>query len=533
MKKLKQTTGNGQALIYCRVSTSKQEEKGTSLDSQVDACIAHAKRLGYTVGRVTKEVFSGAELFDRPLLSRDRADIRGGMFQAVVTYAIDRLSRDVAHLAIVSDEVERAGGKLIFVTEDLDSTPEGKLLQSVRGYVAEVERQKIRERCVRGRRQRALNGKIHRAGTPLYGYTVDRERGVRVINDNEAQIVRQIYGWVLEGLPTRSIIKRLNQEGIPSPSEGKRQFKDGRKTFWGRGAVTRILTESAYKGAAVAWRYKGVRGYEKGEKFYRIEQRDASEWITLPEGTTPAIVTPEMWDAIQQKLKSNRGEEKRNVARPDLLRGHVFCGTCGRKMYGQSEHGGYRIYRCPSRLTPAGDCGGKRIAAERCEGLVWAKVADLLRDPQTIKLELERRRTEGVDETAYLLADLKTAKTTLQNTEGELQRIVRRAATADDDLWEMFQEQIKLKTTERQRLMALVEETEARIAAQSADAANLAALTEYCERVRGNLDNFGFDDKRLALSALNLQLVGNGREYRVEVSFPISQDAGYLPQTSC
>ncbi len=69
------------ALVYCRVSTQKQEEEGTSLDSQAAACIAHAEKLGYQIGRVTKEVYSGAELFDRPLLSRDRADIRAGMFQ--------------------------------------------------------------------------------------------------------------------------------------------------------------------------------------------------------------------------------------------------------------------------------------------------------------------------------------------------------------------------------------------------------------------------------------------------------------------
>src|SRR5437660_667077 len=66
------------ALIYCRVSTKSQEEEGTSLDSQAQACVAHAETLGYAVGRVTREVFTGAELWDRPLLARDRADIKQG-----------------------------------------------------------------------------------------------------------------------------------------------------------------------------------------------------------------------------------------------------------------------------------------------------------------------------------------------------------------------------------------------------------------------------------------------------------------------
>ncbi|HYY59342.1 MAG TPA: hypothetical protein VE842_18580, partial [Pyrinomonadaceae bacterium] len=117
------------------------------------------------------------------------------------------------------------------------------------------------------------------------------------------------------------------------------------------------------------------------------------------------------------------------------------------------------------------------------------------------------------------------------NIESELQRLVGRAATADDDLWAMFQGQINLKKTERQRLAGLVAETEARMATQDADAANLTALTEYCERVRGNLHNFGFDDKRLALKALNLRVIGNSNGYRLDVSFPVTPAAGYSPQS--
>src|SRR5690242_12599672 len=90
------------ALVYGRVSTRNQEDN-YSLDSQVGACVNHAESLGYTVAKVTKEVYSGAELFDRPLLSQDRMDLRAGKFQALVCYSIDRLSRDIAHLAILAD----------------------------------------------------------------------------------------------------------------------------------------------------------------------------------------------------------------------------------------------------------------------------------------------------------------------------------------------------------------------------------------------------------------------------------------------
>lgn len=148
------------ALVYCRVSTTGQEEKGSSLGSQATECTKFAEEQGYTVVETVKEVFSGAYLFDRPKLYKCREKLREGAYDAVVVYAIDRLSRDVAHLAILVDEVERYGAKLFFVTEDLDKTAEGKLILSVKGYVAEVERLKIRERSMRGKRAIVNAGKL-------------------------------------------------------------------------------------------------------------------------------------------------------------------------------------------------------------------------------------------------------------------------------------------------------------------------------------------------------------------------------------
>jgi site-specific DNA recombinase len=173
MRKKLPTDGQKLAVVYCRVSTKGQED-GTSLETQAEACIEHAEKLGYTIGRVTTEVFSGAKLWDRTKLAQDRADIKAGKFQALICYAIDRLSRDVAHLAIIMEECERVGCEPIFVTENLDNSAQGKLLRSVQSYVAEVEREKIRERVMRGRKAKLhisssapSNGRLQLAQLPL------------------------------------------------------------------------------------------------------------------------------------------------------------------------------------------------------------------------------------------------------------------------------------------------------------------------------------------------------------------------------
>jgi hypothetical protein len=108
------------AVMYCCVSTRAQEDQGSSLEPQSAEGVKHAGLLGHTVGSTTNKVYTGTELWDRPLLSRDRADLRAGTFQTLIAQATDRLSRDPIHLAIVAEECERAGAELIFVTEPLD-----------------------------------------------------------------------------------------------------------------------------------------------------------------------------------------------------------------------------------------------------------------------------------------------------------------------------------------------------------------------------------------------------------------------------
>jgi site-specific DNA recombinase len=155
------------ALIYCRVSGKAQEEVGTSLESQEAACVQHAEQLGFQVGSIVRETYSGIQLWDRPKLSEARIDIKAGKYGALIAYAVDRLSRDPIHLAIISDDCDRGGVQLLFVTEQMDDTEEGRLVRYIKGYAAKKEHEKIKERTMRGRHQRGLQGKVPNAGVEL------------------------------------------------------------------------------------------------------------------------------------------------------------------------------------------------------------------------------------------------------------------------------------------------------------------------------------------------------------------------------
>lgn len=155
------TSATKRAAIYVRVSTVEQEEL-SSLTTQEQRCREFAVGQGYVVGdgQFYREVHSGAELWERPQLTRLRDAIRHRQVDAVIVYAIDRLSRDPVHLGVVFSEADHAGVPVDFVSEPLDNTPEGQLIRFIRGYAAQIEREKIKERTQRGKLARAQSGKL-------------------------------------------------------------------------------------------------------------------------------------------------------------------------------------------------------------------------------------------------------------------------------------------------------------------------------------------------------------------------------------
>lgn len=513
------STSRRTAAIYCRVSTPGQEEEGTSLQTQEERCRAYVEEHGYQLdeAHVYREVHSGAELDERPQLTALREVMARRDIDVVVTYAVDRLSRDQIQLAVIVYSADRAGVRLEFVTEVFEDSAVGKFIRSAKAFAGEVEREKIRERTMRGRKARVQSGKVQNAGFELYGYRRDRELGVRHVYEPEAAVVRQVYRWIgEEGVPIRSAIRWLNETGVPSPSIGKIRYSDPDKhPTWQNGSVHRIVKNPAYKGRPMAWRYKSLN--HKGGVLVRPE----SEWIALPSETTPALVSPELWQAAQDRLATNKGESTRNATRPHLLRGMVFCSVCGRKMWGADYPSrGQRYYRCGSRAVTGAVCGGKTIRAGDVEEWAWGHVAGVLRDPSTITAELSRRQAQVIESGHDY--ELDAAKRALVKIEQQQERLVRRYRESDDDLfpWEVVEREIKRSEQEKAQLQARVLELTGRVEGQRAAIEHLDAVRVYVERVASRLTNPTFAQKRLAFEALGVRVAGSGKAWQLEGAIP-------------
>ena len=162
--------GQLRTIVYSRVSTDAQERDGTSLDTQERASQEYVEANGWTLVESIRDSVSGSSL-DRPGIERLRFLLRQGSVDMIVAYAVDRLSRNQNHIGVLFDEVEQAGAQLQFVTEKFEDTAIGRFILAARAFVGEVEREKISERTMRGKAERAKAGKIPQGtGKGIYGY---------------------------------------------------------------------------------------------------------------------------------------------------------------------------------------------------------------------------------------------------------------------------------------------------------------------------------------------------------------------------
>lgn len=480
------------AAIYCRVSTAGQED-GSSLETQEASCRAFASDQGWVVAAVYREVFTGAELFDRPQLGTLREAVRRREVDVVIAHALDRLTRNQAHLGVILSEADYAGVAIELVTERLEDTPEGRLLQSVRGFVAEVERLKIAERTLRGRRARTEQGKLLPGGKPPFGYRWrSADKGALDLDPLTAPIVQRLYSDYMVGIPLRTLADRLTAEGIPT-STGRSK--------WVATTIRCMLRNPAYMGEARAWRYSCTRTKGGG---WSTRERPIEEQVALPAGTVPPLVDPPTWHAVQARFARNKAEAPRNNRHPEesLLRGGlVRCGYCGNTVIAFVHSAGL-MYRCCVYSKQIPGCRSSNVLVKTLDQAVWEKVEAVVTQPEIIALQLERLQQN--DDNG---ADIAALDRQLEAIERQRKRVARGMAALDDDE-ASAPLLVELKGLAAQKRQLDAERTVAaeRFLDQEAHRERLTNLVDWCRHVADNLPALTYAEKRDLLAALDVSV---------------------------
>jgi site-specific DNA recombinase len=456
---------------YCRVSTQGQEDN-QSLATQDAANRQHAQANNWPVHESIFEIYSGANLHERPKLNQLRERVRNGEVARIICYSLDRLTREIPHLMILLDELDRYACQLVFVTEPLDRSLEGQLIQMIKGYAAARERAAILERTQRGKLAKLKSGKVAGCGRPLFGYRLNSE-GQREIYEPEARIIRFIF--TLSGeqrLSTRAICKELTEQGITT-SQGR--------AYWASNTVSEMLRRTEYKGVYLARTYTSKKESNgKGKLIERRRARAPEDAIDLSH-TTPAIVSTELWEAAQATLAGRALDQTRNQKQFYLLRGLVFCERCQRRLYtttGEKRQGiARRYYYCRSKNSFDPDRCKLLVSAERLEREVWQAVAAIFTSKETI----ERVRAGLPDWEQYQQDRANILRARLAKLEQSRERLLKLyQTTPEESLLGSIQKQLQAEAVARRECLAELAETER----EKTDHARqtVAELFEYFQR---------------------------------------------------
>jgi DNA invertase Pin-like site-specific DNA recombinase len=145
------------AVLYLRVSTRNH---GQTTETQAVALREYVGHRGFTLVEEYKdEGISGAK-DSRPALDRLMKDARARKFDVVIVARFDRFARSVSHLLRALEEFSHLGIDFISLSESIDtSTPVGRMIFTVLGAVAELERNLIKERVQMGIHRARKQGK--------------------------------------------------------------------------------------------------------------------------------------------------------------------------------------------------------------------------------------------------------------------------------------------------------------------------------------------------------------------------------------
>ena len=323
---------------------------GESVGRQNRRFLDHCEAQGYEVATTFAEEGGRSGAFAQ-LIDYLKRPEKG--FMLVVTPSPATLADDAVVGAARCLQIERLGAKVQFIDAADDADALGIIVKSWSSGRDDEMREKVRSALKR----KAVRGEV--LGRPPYGYRVGPRNRLALVDD-EAVVVRYIFRLYLqEGLGIRLIARRLNEEGL----------RTRRNRPWSMVSIRDILRNRAYLGT---YQRLGVR---------------------VP-GTHPALVSPEDFRRVQERLSDRRTNYSPRTVGSFLLSGLVVCESCGNRMIGVSRRqswtrrrdgseqvASYRYYQCGSR-TNQGICSYNTQRADELEEEVRRQLGGI--DPRQL-----------------------------------------------------------------------------------------------------------------------------------------------------
>lgn len=316
--------------LYARKSSEEDERQAMSIDSQINEMLQLAESKGLYIADIRREAHSAKASSMRPVFNELLKDVAGGQFNAILTWAPDRLSRNAGDLGSVVDLMDQGHLKEIRTHgQTFTNSPNEKFLLMILGSQAKLENDHRGVNVKRGLRAKAGTG--WRPGMPPLGYNIMKAIGPNdkkiVIDPERAEIIQEMFKKVgFYGYSGRMVYTWLKDE----------------TTFTTRGGKLLALS--------------GIYKILRNPFFYgRFEYPTGSgNWY---DGKHDPLVSKDLFDATQEQLESPHKNRAKWGSKGFHFTQLMTCGSCGsgitaEEKFKQLKGGGrnrYVYYRCSKK----------------------------------------------------------------------------------------------------------------------------------------------------------------------------------------
>ena len=331
---------NKQAVIYIRVSTDEQAKNGLSLQGQLQACQEYAQQEGWKVMKVFEDAGESAKTANRPQLLSMLEFVRKnkGQIKFVIVWKVDRFARNLADHMSVTAILNKQGARLASVTEPIDDTLNGKLIEGMLANFAEYDNGLRAKRSTDGMIRRLEEG-----GWPFpapFGYRSYRDPyGRPTVEPNEcADLVKE---WLLVFASGKYSARQMHKL---APKMGV--IRRGGHQYSYQNLIN-MLRQPLYAGVV---RSKMIQGDRQG--------------IHTP------LISLEDFQRIQNILDGRRNISPKDSKKKEqwpLRGGFLRCAICESSITGSSPRGrnvNHPYYSCPKCRKSV---TGKRVSDKKDE----------------------------------------------------------------------------------------------------------------------------------------------------------------------
>ena len=463
------STRKRRVAAYARVSTN-DEEQANSYEAQVSHYTRHIQENPEWefVSVYADKGITGTSTKKREQYNDMVQDALAGKIDLIITKSVSRFARNTVDTLTTIRLLKEHGVEVYFEEQNIYSLDsKGELLLTIMSSLAQEESRNISENVTWGMRKRFADGKVALPYKQFLGYKKGAD-GVPEIVPEEAATIKLIYRLFMEGKSPAYIARFLSSCNIPSPA-GRPQ--------WRPETVKSILANEKYKGDAILQKTFCTDFLTKKMK---VNEGEVPQYYV--ENSHPAIISPEMFEAVQAELAKRKRSNHRNYT-PHCFSGRIFCDECG-ALYGSkvwNSRTQYKatVWQCNNKHLSHTHCSTPSLRNETIEDGFIMAINRLLKNKDEIirvceKVMRKRCDTSGLEEEkAGLQAELEV-------TCGLMERLIAMNATTamdQDEYNRQFAEYEARYNETRQRIADVESEQKQRIAKRG-------KLTEYLETLR-------------------------------------------------